>query len=70
MVPLLLAIGFDRLSMPPIAILNVRNLISSLNTSDFEELKNKVFSMDTVKEISDYMDYLLEYPLDFNSKIY
>lgn len=70
MVPLLLAIGFDRLSMPPIAILNVRNLISSLNTSHFEELKNKVFSMDTVKEISDYMDYLLEYPLDFNSKIY
>lgn len=65
MVPLLLAIGFDKLSMPPIAILNVRNLISSLNTSDFEELKNIVFSLDTVKEISEYMDHFLEQSFRF-----
>ncbi|WP_024621037.1 phosphoenolpyruvate--protein phosphotransferase [Metaclostridioides mangenotii] len=60
MVPLLLAIGFEKLSMPPIAILNIRHLISSINTQDLQELKDKVFSMETSREISNLLDKYLE----------
>jgi phosphotransferase system enzyme I (PtsI) len=60
MVPLLLAIGFKKLSMPPISILEVRNLISSINTQDLEKLKDEVFSKETSREISNLMDRYLE----------
>ncbi|WP_350343380.1 phosphoenolpyruvate--protein phosphotransferase [Proteinivorax tanatarense] len=55
MIPFLLGAGLDEFSMSPSAILPARELISKLTTKEAKEIKEKVLSMKTAKEIEEYL---------------
>ncbi|RDY24992.1 phosphoenolpyruvate--protein phosphotransferase [Romboutsia maritimum] len=60
MIPLLLGMGIDELSMSPISILPARQLIKTLNYDDMKELADKVLCLGTSDEIVEYMDKVLK----------
>lgn len=60
MIPLLLSIGFDKFSMPPLSVLNIRQLVRSIKMSDLEKLKKELFSMYTSREISKSLEKFIE----------
>lgn len=55
MVPILLGLGLDEFSMSAISILPARKLIKSLKYEDMKKLANEVISMNTAKEIEEYI---------------
>lgn len=60
MIPILLGMGIDELSMSPTDILEVRKLIRSLKYEYVREISEKVLNMSTVKEIEGYMKNIMK----------
>jgi len=55
MVPILLGMGLDELSMSPAAVPEVKKLIRSLSIEDAREMKRQAFSLPTAWEIENYV---------------
>jgi len=55
MVPILLGMGLDELSMSPAAVPEVKKLIRSLTMEEAREMKNRAFSFSTAWEIENYV---------------
>jgi len=49
----LLGLGVDELSMTPLSILQIKNVIRSVSFSDAQELANKILSLATGQEVED-----------------
>jgi len=54
-VPVLLGLGIDEMSMNPVAILEVKKILRSLNYKKCKEITNKLFSYSTEVEIKTFL---------------
>jgi len=59
MIPILLGMGLDEFSMSPISILSARKLINSLKYEDAKQIAEKVLSLETDQDISNYINSLI-----------
>lgn len=55
LVPILLGMGLDELSMSPVAVPEVKKLIRSLTMADAREIRDHAFSLSTASEIQNYV---------------
>ncbi len=60
LVALLVGFGLDELSMNPVSIPTVKNIIRSLRASEAREIAEEALRLSTVKEVSDYLTRELE----------
>ncbi len=54
-VPILLGLGIDEMSMNPVAILEVKKILRSLNYKKCKEITNRLFGYSTVTEIKTFL---------------
>jgi phosphotransferase system enzyme I (PtsI) len=55
MVPILLGMGIDELSMSPVSVPEVKKLIRALTIEEAREIKEHAFSLSTAWEIRNYV---------------
>ena len=55
MIPILLGMGLDELSMSPVAVPEVKRLIRSLTIKEARAMTRRAFSLSTAWEIEEYV---------------